>query len=671
MLEAIESLLAEYFPTLIVVCLIVGTYLYMNRPPPPPPQSSKPKKPAPAIAKQEKKPRSESAEKVLKIFFGTQTRTAEDFSHVIEKEAKKLGIPCEVVDMEGYDPEELANEYFVMFLVATHGEGDPTDNAKEFYTWITSQEREPGMLNGVPFTVFGLGNKTYEHFNAVARVFDRRLEELGGKRIYERGEGDDDATLEEDFQHWKKNMWVSVCEYLGYELKLDEDDKFVPRFRMIKLTEENVDMNNSYIKVRAPKPKPKLSSSGSVVYDIKNPYLATVVENKELHSSESDRSCKHLEFDIGDNISYSVGDHLGIYPINEKMLVDQLLERLGVDGETYFALVPHDKAGSVIEASFGPMTVRKAFSEYLDITNPPRKAVLRALAEYTSVEEEKKRLIHLTTEEASEEYNQFIKQDFRTIGELLQNFPGVKPPIEHILEFLPRLPARYYSISSSLNATPGRVTVTSVVVNFTTNTSRFHNGVCSTWMTNFKAGDKVPIFVRESHFRLPTYFSPKTTVETQQQSTPPPMIMVGPGTGFAPFRGFLMEIQHKRQQANVTEPFESILYFGCRGKNIDYLYKEELEQHLSSATLKELSVAFSRESAEKDYVQHKMAQDKQKLWDYLSKGAYFYVCGDARNMAKSVQQTLIQVIKECGFKDENAAIQYIEDMQKTGSCSQR
>ncbi|EFA83496.1 NADPH-cytochrome-P450 oxidoreductase [Heterostelium album PN500] len=661
MLDLIESLLIEYAPTIIVVVLIVGTYLYMNRPPPPPPINRKIKTPA---APKPPKVQKSSSEKVLKIFFGTQTRTAEDFSRVIEKEAKKIGIPCEVVDLETYDPNDLSSEYFAMFLVATHGEGDPTDNAKEFYLWLTSEDRPSTLLANpaVPFTVFGLGNKTYEHYNAVARVFDRRLEELGGKRVFERGEGDDDATLEEDFLHWKKNMWVTVCEYLGYELKSSEDDKFTPRFRMITLTEENYDVNNSYIRVNPPKIKPKLSNNGSVIYDIKNPYLATVVENKELHSSESDRSCKHIEFDIGENLSYLVGDHLGIYPVNESALVEQLLLRLGVDGDTKFAMVPHDKAGSVIEASVGPMTVRKALSEVLDITNPPRKSILRTLAEYTQVEEEKKRLIRLASEEAADEYNEFIKHDFRTIGELLQNFPGINPPISHFLEFMPRLPARYYSISSSLNATPGRVTITSVVVNFNTPTGRFHNGVCSTWLANLKVGDKVPMFVRESHFRLPSHY----TSAVASDKPAPPMIMVGPGTGFAPFRGFLQEIQHRLSTKQISEQFDNILYFGCRGSNIDYLYKEEMVVYQQSSSLKTLTVAFSRETAEKTYVQHKMASDKEKIWSLISNGGYFYVCGDARSMAKSVNQTLIQIIKEYGSKDDNAAQQLIEDMQKSG-----
>eukprot|EP01132_Coremiostelium_polycephalum_P005286 gene5286-6579_t len=648
----------------------------MNKPPPPPPRINKPLKSKSSSSNKSSNGGTSSSGatsarergKVLKIFFGTQTRTAEDFSHVIEKEAKKIGIPCEVVDLETYDPEDLASEYFAMFVVATHGEGDPTDNAKDFYLWLTSTDREAGMLKDLPYCVFGLGNKTYEHYNAVARVFDKKLEDLGAKRVFERGEGDDDATLEEDFIHWKKRMWVGVCEFLGYELKSTDDDKFVPRFRMIKLTSESTDVEKSYCKIVAPKLKPKMSNDNKVIHDIKNPFSATLTENSELHGSESDRSCRHLEFDVGSSsITYSTGDHLGVYPINETVLVDQLLKRLEVDGDTFFALVPNESAGSVIEASFGPMTLRKAFTEHLDITNPPRKSVLRALVDYTNDPEEKQKLLKLSSDENSEEYNQFIKHDFRTIGEILTNFPNVRPPISHFLELLPPLPARYYSISSSPNTKPGRITITSVVVNFTTPTNRFHNGVASTWMANLKVGDRVPIFVRESHFRLPSYFTSTTSSPSvgAEPAKIPPMIMVGPGTGLAPFRGFLQEIKYRMEKDQIQQTVESVLFFGCRADNIDYLYKDELKQYQADGVLNELFVAFSRQNREKVYVQHKIMEQKQKIWDLLSRGAHFYICGDARNMAKSVQQSLLTIIKEEGSKDDNAAQQYLEDMQKS------
>ncbi|KAF2073437.1 hypothetical protein CYY_005254 [Polysphondylium violaceum] len=672
-IEALESLILEYLPTIIVVAVIVGTYIFMNRPPPaarPPVKAAV--KPTVSKVKAPKTTSNAPREKNgIKIFFGTQTRTAEDFSHILEKESKKIGIPCEVADLEGYDPEELKDESFVMFLVATHGEGDPTDNAKEFYLWLTSEDRVAD-LNGLPFTVFGLGNKTYEHYNSVARVMDKRLEDIGGKRVFERGEGDDDATLEEDFNHWKKKMWPVVCEYLGYELKATEEEKFVPRFRMINVDKDGRDIEESHVRIVSSNPVTKKSSDKKIIYDIKNPYLATVVENRELHGLESDRSCKHIEFDVGNNISYSTGDHLGIYPLNDSQLVQQLLQRLGVDGNHLFALVPRDKSGNIINASLGPMTLERAFTEHLDITNPPRKSVLKALSEYTADPSEKQRLLYLSSEDGNEEYNQFIKHDFRSIGEILSNFPGLKPPIGEFLELCPRLPARYYSISSSPNHKNGIISITSVVVNFHTPTQRFHNGVASTWLSNLKVGDKVPLFVRESHFRLPSqYYSSTTTTTTTTvtttttTTTPPPIIMVGPGTGLAPFRGFLQEIHHY-QSSKSLEISESMLFFGCRSENVDYLYKQELVDYTDKGTLKDLTVAFSRQNSEKVYVQHKLLEHKEKVWNLLSQGAHFYVCGDARNMSKSVQQSLLSIIKEFGQKDENAAQKFIDDMSSSG-----
>jgi len=277
------------------------------------------------------------------------------------------------------------------------------------------------------------------------------------------------------------------------------------------------------------------------------------------------------------------------------------------------------------------------------------------LVEYATNSEEKTALARLSSDgDPSDEYSKFIKQDQRTIFEVLQHFPSVNPPLPHILELLPRLAPRYYSISSSSNAHPGRVHITSIVVRFHTPTGREHHGVASTWLAKLPVGTKVPVFVRESHFKLP--------------ATPAPIIMVGPGTGLAPFRGFLQEIKHRRTAKGQAD-WESVLFFGCRHRQYDYIYEEELAGFEQDKTLTHLHVAFSRESSQKVYVQDKLGDHEMKetLWHFLNdKKGYFYVCGDARQMAKAVHQTLINVVKECGKMNEEQAIAFVESLQKSG-----
>jgi len=299
----------------------------------------------------------------------------------------------------------------------------------------------------------------------------------------------------------------------------------------------------------------------------------------------------------------------------------------------------------------GPCTVRQAFTEAIDITTPPRKAVLHALADYATDAQEKKRLLFLASELGSEEYNKHIKTDQRTVYEVLAEFPSVNPPLDHLLELLPRLAPRYYSISSSPNFHPGFVHITSVVVNFKTGAGRDHNGVCSTWMAKLAVGTHVPIFVRESHFRIPT--------------TPAPLLMIGPGTGLAPFRGFLQELSHRRAQG--AQGWESALFFGCRDRKHDFIYEDELLNFSREGTLSHLQMAFSREQGNKVYVQNRILENKALVWDLLKdKNGYIYVCGDARQMAKAVHAALHSVVCEFGKMNDQQANAFIEELQKSG-----
>jgi len=218
-------------------------------------------------------------------------------------------------------------------------------------------------------------------------------------------------------------------------------------------------------------------------------------------------------------------------------------------------------------------------------------------------------------------------------------------------EMLPRQAPRYYSISSSPNVHPGFVHITLVVVHFITNTGRVHHGVCSSWLSRAKPGAVVPAFTRESHFHLPP--------------TPSPLIMVGPGTGFAPFRGFLQEMGHHTSK-NV-KGWESALFFGCRHRHHDFIYEEEMLMYSQQGVLTHFHSAFSREQESKVYVQNKMLENKQAIWELLKdKRGYFYVCGDARFMAKAVQQALHSIIVECGGMTDQQANAYLEELQQSG-----
>jgi len=309
----------------------------------------------------------------------------------------------------------------------------------------------------------------------------------------------------------------------------------------------------------------------------------------------------------------------------------------------------------------GPCTLKAALHQYYDIHSVVRKPVLKVLAQYTSDDEEKKRLLNLASEEPElqEHYEQYIQHDCRTIAEVLDDFISTKVSLDHFLEVLPKMQPRYYSISSSPNETPGRVSLTAVLVEYVTPTKRVARGVATTWLNTHRADSEkgityqIPAFIRKSAFKLP------------RESTTP-IIMVGPGTGLAPFRGFIQERHYRKKQADNLG--EAIFFFGCRHPEKDFLHKEELENYASQGILSELNLAFSRfNENQRTYVQHKMMEGDtpKNIWNILSNGGHFYVCGDAAGMARDVHETLLNIIQKEGGKLREEAVKIIEDLQKS------
>jgi len=501
--------------------------------------------------------------------------------------------------------------------------------------------------------VFGLGNRTYEHYNAIGRAVDRRLEELGARSFYPRGEGDDDSSLEEDFLNWKKGLWAPLCDLFGISPTSEGDGEIKPRTKLEFVAQPSVSS-----------PHALGTSSTKGGYDHKTPFIAEIVANRELHEGDSDRSCRHLEFAIPDSLSYEPGDHLGVFARNEPALVEQLATRLGAtdDLDRYLCLFPSKAQGTAAgKPVLGPVTLRMALTELKDITSPPRKSVLGAIAQYATEPTEQQRLrVLASTDESSlppnEQYARWVKEDRRTIGEILEAFPSLRPPLGHMLDLLPDLAPRYYSISSSPKAHPGRIHITSIVVQFSTGTGRKHNGVCSTHFLTLQAAHDAPpptapIFVRKSTFRLPPQ------IDT-------PVIMVGPGTGLAPFRGFI----HERKHLGPADALgESILFFGCRHSTKDFIYQEELRAACAEGHLTALHLAFSRDQEHKIYVQDKIRENKELLWRLLSeKAGHFYICGDARAMAPSVRLALLDAIVTCGAKTPKEAESFVAEMQEKG-----
>ncbi|RWS20774.1 NADPH--cytochrome P450 reductase-like protein, partial [Leptotrombidium deliense] len=396
------------------------------------------------------------------VFYGSQTGTAEEFATRLAKEANRYGLKALVADPEECDMEELVKlseieNSFAIFCLATYGEGDPTDNAQEFYEWL---QNSAGDLTGLNYAVFGLGNKTYEHYNSMGKYVDKRLEELKAKRIFELGLGDDDANIEEDFITWKEHLWSAVCEQ--FNLVLSGDDVNLRQYELVvhsptevsdmKIFTGEVARLNSYVNQKPP-------------FDAKNPFLASITVNRELYKGS--RSCMHIELNIsGSKLSrYEAGDHVAIYPKNDQSLVDKIGQLLNVDLDSVITLNNLDEDSSKKHPFPCPCTYRTALLYYVDILHTPRTHVLKELADYATDEEEKKKLklMSSSSDEGKLLYSDWIVKNCRSIVHVLEDFPSLKPPLDHLLELLPRLQARYYSISSSPKLFADSIHITAVL----------------------------------------------------------------------------------------------------------------------------------------------------------------------------------------------------------------
>ncbi|XP_054166499.1 NADPH--cytochrome P450 reductase-like [Oppia nitens] len=585
------------------------------------------------------------------VFYGSQTGTAEEFAARLAKEASRYSMKAMVADPEECDMEELGKiveieNHLAIFCMATYGEGDPTDNAQEFYEWLQNGGAD---LTGLKYAVFALGNKTYEHYNKMGQYLDVRLEELGATRVYELGMGDDDANIEEDFITWKEKFWASVCEQ--YDLQTGEEVSSRQYELIVHNTEDlaedkvfrgEVTRLNSYANQKAP-------------FDQKNPFLAPVSVNRELY--KSDRSCLHIELDLTNSkLRYEAGDHVAVYPKNDTSLVNKIGELLDINLDTIISLKNMDEDSSKKHPFPCPTSYRTALQFYTDITSIPRTHVLKEISDYSTNEEHKTflKLLSSSTEEGRQLYNDWVIKNCRSIVHILEDLPSIKPPLDHLLELLPRLQPRYYSISSSPKLYNNSVHITAVVVEYETGTGRVTKGVATNWLKSKEPSNNghkvlVPCFIRRSQFRLPA--KPQT-----------PVIMIGPGTGLAPFRGFIQERQHIMKSGKPTG--DTILYFGCRKQSEDYLYGDELKAYVEDKTLTKLYCAFSRDQEHKVYVTHLLKQNMKETWNIIGQqNGHIYICGDARNMAREVKEIIIETIMTEDNKSRAEAESYLKKME--------
>ncbi|CAL5225849.1 g8632 [Coccomyxa viridis] len=488
-------------------------------------------------------------------------------------------------------------------------------------------------MTALPFAVFGLGNKKYEHFCAAGKLAYQCMLDLGAKPVVERGDGNDGEDIDSDFDTWKKSL-LSAIDASGLLTKRGEiegSDGDGQKKAQEKIAAYDFVLPSEDTHVRSEVAELVHNSGDGTRRDA--PFLAEVLTVKELHAPTAERSCIHVELTIaGSGMKYTAGDHLGVFSKNGTDTVEKAAKALGYPLEMPFTLVQPAHAPAHLPQPFpGPVTVADALAWHVDLLSPVSKPALQGLLALAHGEDREK--LGRILNGSAEQYKAWHKQS-RCLLEVLEEFPNIQPPIgAFFASVAQKLQPRFYSISSSPAADPNVISLTCAVVRSVTPTGRLHKGLSSTYLKEKLPGTRVPVFLRQSSFRLPS-------------DSMAPLLMVGAGTGLAPYRGFLQERSALIKRGTTVGP--AYLFFGCRTRDQDFIYKSELEGFQKAGALTELHVAFSREGKQKDYVQHQLKRQAQTVAYMLSatKDArgVVYVCGDAKHMATDVASTAVGIV---------------------------
>jgi sulfite reductase (NADPH) flavoprotein alpha-component len=536
----------------------------------------------------------------LSILFGSQTGTAENLARRIAKEAGKRGFAPTVHDLARYPIAQLASEERLLIVTSTYGDGEPPDNAKAFWNFLSGPTAP--QLPNTRFSVCALGDSNYPKFCGFGKDLDLRLEVLAAERVQPRS--DCDVDFEEAFAKW-----------------LNEALTKLSASREVGTTPPRATSHAEH-------PHAVPGQGDTSQFSRTNPFPAELLINAELNGPGSGKDTRHFEIALdGSELTYEVGDVLGVIPTNCPALVEELLSALKCFGDE---TVPGRQGAEV--------PLREGLLRHYEITRISQP-FLAAMAARSGDE----MLRQLAAPGANGELSAFLKG--REVIDLLLAHPVVKFAPVDFVSLLKKLQPRLYSIASSPKAHPGRVHLTVGVVRYESLT-RKRKGVCSTFLAE-RVVPKVPVPVflhPNKHFRLPADGNTAT-------------IMVGPGTGIAPFRGFL----HERRAVGARG--RNWLFFGDRSSATDFLYREELEAMRRDGLLTRLDTAFSRDQPEKVYVQHRMREHARELFAWLETGAHFYVCGDAKRMAKDVDAALHEVIQSGGELTAEQTTQYVQRMK--------
>jgi cytochrome P450/NADPH-cytochrome P450 reductase len=566
----------------------------------------------------------------LLVLYGSNLGTAEDMATRVADLADVNGFATRLAPLDEF-VGKLPKDGGVLIFCASYN-GAPPDNATQFVKWLRDGMAKDAF-KGVNYAVFGCGNSDWAAtYQSIPRLIDEQMAAHGANSIYARGEGDARSDLDGQFDGWFAKLSEAGVKAFGLASSFSRSADDEPLYRI----------------------EPMAPSAVSSIAALGGALAMKVQVNNELQNREgpnaSDRSTRHIEVELPAGVTYRVGDHLSVVPRNDPSLVDAVSRRFGfLPADQIRLQVPEGRRAQLPAGE--AITVGRLLSDFVELQQVATRKQIQIMSEQTRCPVTKPKLQAYVGEDAAsaERYRTEILAKRKSVFNLLEEYPACELPLHSYLEMLSLLAPRYYSISSSPAGDATRCSVTIGVVEGPSSSGRgIYRGVCSNYLAGRRAGETIHATVRETKagFRLPDDASV-------------PIIMIGPGTGLAPFRGFLQERAARKVKGATLGP--AMLFFGCRHPEQDFLYADELKAFARDG-ITELCTAFSRAGGEKTYVQHLVAAEKDKVWRLIEQGAIIFVCGDGGKMEPDVKAALVAIQRERTGADAEASARWIEEM---------
>jgi cytochrome P450 / NADPH-cytochrome P450 reductase len=566
----------------------------------------------------------------LLVLYGSNLGTAEELATRVADLAEINGFATTLAPLDDH-VGSLPTQGGVLIFCASYNGAAP-DNATQFVKWLGGELPKDAFAK-LRYAVFGCGNSDWAAtYQSIPRLIDEQLAAHGGKSVYARGEGDARSDLDGQFEQWFAKAAPEAVKEFGVETGLSRNAEDEPLYSI----------------------EPLAPSVASTVAALGGAAAMQVLANAELQNktgpNASERSTRHIEVQLPPRASYRVGDHLSVVPRNDPALVDSVARRFGFLPSDQIRLQVADGRRAQLPVGEA-VSVGRLLTDFVELQQVATRKQIQILSEHTRCPVTKPKLLAFIGEDAAsgERYRTDILGKRKSVFDLLEEYPACELPLHVYLEMLSLLAPRYYSISSSPSVDTSRCSITTAVVEAPAASGRgIYKGICSNYLAGRRAGETIYATLRETKagFRLPA----DPTV---------PIVMIGPGTGLAPFRGFLQERAALKAKGAALGP--AMLFFGCRHPERDYLYADELKGFAADG-ITELHTAFSRGEGPKTYVQNLIAAEKDRVWALIEQGAIIYVCGDGGRMEPDVKATLVAIYREHSGADAQAGQRWIDDL---------